>query len=75
MKVADECTLFVLFETEPKLSYDGDAVAHKGVMRLARQSNNRLVGTYFNAQGNHGELSFRRTHYTLYHTFEPIKSK
>ncbi len=75
MRVSDECTLFVLFETEPKLSYDGEAVAHKGVMRLTQQPNTQLVGTYFNAQGNHGELSFKRTRYTLHHTFEPIRTK
>lgn len=75
MKVAGECTLFVMFETEPKLSYDGDAMAHKGVMRLTQQPSTQLVGSYFNAQGNHGELSFKRTRYTLHHTFDSVKSK
>lgn len=75
IKVGDECTLFVLFETEPKLSYDGEAVAHKGVMRLVQQPDSRLVGSYFNAQGNHGELTFKRTRYTLHHTFDSVKSK
>jgi len=64
-----------MFETEPKLSYDGDAVADKGVVRLIQPSNDRLEGSYFNAQGNHGELSFKRTRYTLHRTFDSVKSK
>jgi hypothetical protein len=64
--------LFVMFETAPKVGYDGDATAHKGVIRLSSVPNARLVGTYFNANGASGELSFKRTHYTLHRTFESV---
>lgn len=75
IKVGDDCTLFVMFETEPKLEYDGEATAHKGVMRLVQQPDKRLIGSYFNANGNHGEFQFKRTGYTLHRTFESVKSK
>lgn len=70
IKVDDECILFIMFETEPKLSYDGEATAHKGVMRLTQQSSAKLIGSYFNANGNHGEFQFKRTGYGLYHIFD-----
>lgn len=75
IRVGDNCTLFVMFETEPKLEYDGDATAHKGVMRMVQQPNGHLVGSYFNANGNHGEFQFKRIMYTLHHTFESMKSR
>jgi hypothetical protein len=73
--VESECTLFVMFDAAPKASYDGDASAHKGVMRLTQQSPGRLIGTYFNGAGRHGEMSFKRTRYTLHRTFESVGEK
>lgn len=65
-------TLIIMFEAEPKPEQDGNAKAHKGVARLTQRPDKKLVGTYFNAAGNHGELVFKRTRYTLHHTFESI---
>lgn len=69
------CTLFIMFESEPKVAYQGDATAHKGVTRLTQQPDGTLDGTYFNANGHHGELHFKRTMYTLHHTFESVTQK
>jgi len=70
--IEDECILFIMFETTPRIEYEGEASAHKGVMRLIQLPDKKLVGTYFNAEGRSGELSFKRTRYTLHHTFESI---
>lgn len=75
IKVGEDCTLFMMFETEPKLSYDGEATAHKGVTRLVQQPSGQLTGSYFNANGNHGELQFKRTGYTLHRTFDSVKPR
>lgn len=72
INVDGECVLFVMFETTPKVEYDGEAAAHKGVMRLLQEPNKTLSGTYFNAAGRSGELTFKRTRYTLYRTFESV---
>lgn len=66
------CTLFVMFESAPSVEYDGEAMAHKGVMRLEQLPNKKLEGTYFNGAGRHGELTFKRTRYTLHKTFESV---
>lgn len=73
MPVENECLLFVMFETAPRIEYDGEASAHKGVIRLVQLPDKKLVGTYFNAEGRSGELSFKRTGYTLHKTFDSIK--
>jgi hypothetical protein len=70
--VEGECVLFVMFETTPRVEYSGDASAHKGVIRLTQLPDKKLVGTYFNAKGRSGELSFKRTRYALHKTFESI---
>lgn len=72
VEVESECVLFIMFETTPKVDYDGEATAHKGVMRLVQLPDKKLVGTYFNAAGRSGELSFKRTRYTLHRTFDSI---
>ena len=72
VRVDSTFMLLVLFEAAPKVEYDGTATAHKGVMRLVQQTPGRLVGSYFNAAGRHGELTFRRTRYTLHRTFESL---
>jgi hypothetical protein len=72
INVGGECTLFIMFETTPKVDYDGDATAHKGVVRLIQLPDRRLSGTYFNAMGRHGELMFKRTRYTLHKTFDSV---
>ena len=74
INVDDECTLFIMFEAEPKVSHEGNGTPHKGVMRLTQQPNGQLEGSYFNANGHSGELHFKRTRYTLHHTFESAKS-
>lgn len=73
INVEEECILFIMFETTPRLDYSGDALAHKGVMRLTQLPDKKLAGTYFNAEGRSGELSFRRTRYTLHKTFDSIE--
>ena len=75
MPVEGQSVLFVMFETAPRVGYEGDASAHKGVMRLTQLPDKKLVGTYFNAEGRSGELSFKRTRYTLHQTFESIENQ
>lgn len=70
--IENECILFILFETTPRVGYEGEASAHKGVIRLTQLPDKKLVGTYFNAEGRSGELSFKRTRYTLHRTFESV---
>ncbi len=72
--VGDECTLFVMFETTPRVGHDLEATAHKGVIRLTQRPDKKLVGTYFNAEGRSGELTFKRTRYTLHKTFEAVNN-
>lgn len=74
IQIEDECILFVMFETVPRVHYEGEAAAHKGVIRLAQLPDARLTGTYFNAEGRSGELTFKRTRYTLHKTFESIET-
>lgn len=71
--VEDQCVLFVMFETTPRVDYDGEASAHKGLMRLIQLPDKTVTGTYFNAQGRSGELQFKRTQYTLHQTFDGIE--
>jgi hypothetical protein len=71
--VEDECILFIMFETTPRVEYTGTASAHKGVIKLTQLPDKKLVGTYFNAEGRSGELTFKRTRHTLHHTFDPKK--
>jgi len=70
---AGDCTLFIMFETSPRIEYQGEATAHKGVVRLTQLPDGRLAGTYFNAMGRHGELAFKRTGFVLRKTFESIQ--
>jgi hypothetical protein len=65
-------TFLILFDAEPSALYDGDATIHKGVTKLIQKPDGTLEGSYFNANGRHGELHFKRTRYTLYRTFEAI---
>lgn len=68
-------TLFMMFDAEPKVSFETEASnAHKGVSKLTRQPDGRLTGTYFNANGHHGELTYRRTRFELGHSFEKFDS-
>ncbi len=64
----------IMFESEPKAIYEGDARSHKGVIKLLEVTPGRLEGSYFNANGHYGELSFRRTRFKLHHTFESVGS-
>lgn len=73
--VDGECVLFIMFESEPRPGYDGVVAPHKGVTRLLRQPDATLKGTYFNANGNHGELLFKRTSFVLHQTFDAVTSK
>lgn len=75
IEVDGDCVLFVLFESAPKVGYDGDATAHKGVMRLIQMPDKKITGTYFNAAGRSGEVNLKRTRYTLYRTFESIRNE
>ncbi len=72
--VAGQPTIFMMYESEPKAVYEGDAGAHKGVIRLTQRPNTTLTGTYFNGAGRHGELEFYRTRYTLHRTFEQVRT-
>ncbi|HEX6258825.1 MAG TPA: hypothetical protein VFZ48_05070 [Candidatus Saccharimonadales bacterium] len=72
MKVGNDCALVTFFESEPKVHYDGDAEAHKGYMRLIQLPDTTLEGSYINAAGRSGELTFRRTRYTLHRTFNSV---
>lgn len=69
VQIQNQPTLVMLFEAEPKADYDGTAKAHKGVMKLIKNPDSTLTGTYFNAEGNSGELAFRRTNYKIYGLF------
>lgn len=75
VKMGSGCFLMIMFESHPKVDYDGDENAHKGVVKVTQLPNGKLEGTYFNANGQHGELTFRRTRYTLHHTFEAVGRK
>lgn len=66
--------IVIMFESEPKAIYEVDAQAHKGVIKLTEVIPGKLEGSYFNANGNYGELSFKRTRFTLHHTFEAVSS-
>jgi hypothetical protein len=66
-------TLVVMFESDPRAMQDEDIPGHKGVMKLSQRADGKLVGTYFNANGRHGELVFKRTRFTLHHTFETVE--
>ncbi len=69
-------TLFMMFDAEPKVSYESPELnAHKGVIKLVKEYDGQLIGTYFNARGNHGELTFRRTQLALAHTFDAQPAK
>lgn len=72
IEVDGECTLFIMYETTPKTSMGAEAASHKGVVRLTQQPSKKLEGTYFNAAGRGGEVSFKRTRYSLHKTFESI---
>ena len=68
--------LIIMFDAEPKVSYEnelGDR-ALKGVAKLIMNPDGSLEGTYFNAAGRHGELTYRRTQYELAHKFESLTS-
>jgi hypothetical protein len=69
MIIDGEWELVLLFESEPSVKAEESAQFHKGLTRLTQQSPNVLTGTYFNARGAHGELSFRRRGYKLHHEF------
>ncbi|HEX6461869.1 MAG TPA: hypothetical protein VFZ58_01195 [Candidatus Saccharimonadales bacterium] len=70
-----QVAVVIMFESEPKAAYEGNAMAHKGVIKLFEVAPGRLTGSYFNANGHYGELSFRRTRFTLHHTFEAVGRK
>jgi len=75
VEISGAPTLIMMFDSEPKAVYDGDATSHKGVTKLTQNPDKTLVGTYYNATGNFGELSFKRTHAKLYRTFESVSKR
>lgn len=71
----DDVPHFVMmFESAPKVTH-ADGVLHRGVVKLNQVSDGRLEGDYFNGNGSHGELTFRRTQTKLYQTFESVGGK
>lgn len=67
-------TLLIMFDATPKVAYeDAEKDAHKGVTKLIQKPDGTLEGTYFNAAGRHGELSYTRMQLALAHTFEALK--
>lgn len=69
IRINDTPTMIIMFDADPKADYDGGATAHQGLTKLTQLPDKTLAGTYFNGNGNRGELSFRRTDYKLYRTF------
>lgn len=64
-------TLLIMFDAEPKVSYEHTlGAALKGIAKLSMMPNGTLQGTYFNAEGRHGELIYKRTSYKLTHMFD-----
>ncbi len=62
--------LVLLFETEPNSNHDGDDTGTKGVTRLYYlPGEHKLIGTYFNDNGNYGEVTFKHGSNRLLHRF------
>lgn len=70
LRIEGQLYLVVLFESEPGVRHDGSATAHKGVARLCyRKDEGIITGTYFNTNGNFGELKLQRKSRRLLHRF------
>lgn len=72
VQIQEVPTLLIMFDAEPKTAYEDTHAAHKGVTKLCQRADGQLEGTYFNGAGQHGDLTFRRTRYTLHRTFDSI---
>lgn len=69
--IEDAPTLLILFDAEPKVSYEHTlGAALKGTAKLVQMPDGTLQGTYFNAEGRHGELIYKRIGLKLNHTFD-----
>ncbi len=63
--------LVLLFEAEPNSNHDGDGTGTKGVTRLQYiPGEHKLIGTYFNDNGNYGEVTLSRGSHNLLHRFK-----
>jgi SMODS-associating 2TM, beta-strand rich effector domain len=72
LHIDGELYLVIIFESEPGVRHDGSDKAHKGVARLCyRHDENLITGTYFNSNGNFGELKLKRKSRRLLHRFAP----
>lgn len=62
--------LVIVFESEPGVHHNGDEKAHKGLTRLSfNATDGVLAGSYFNSNGNVGELRLKRTSKRLLRRF------
>jgi ribosomal protein S18 acetylase RimI-like enzyme len=62
--------LVIIFESEPGVRHDGGDRAHKGLARLRYNSEDQTItGTYFNSNGNFGEITLNRKSRRLLHRF------
>lgn len=63
--------LVLLFESEPNSHHDGNEPDSKGVVHLYFVPGERkLIGDYFNNNGNYGEVVFKHKSHVLRHAFE-----
>jgi hypothetical protein len=70
VEIESQPTLLIMFDAERKVSYEeADGNTLRGSCKLVLTPNSTLQGTYFNAAGRHGEVTYRRTSYRLAHAF------
>lgn len=62
MDIAGQQYLVIIFESEPGVRHTGQDNANKGVARLSYRPEEGVIGgSYFNSNGNFGELTLKRT--------------
>ncbi len=71
MRLDGKPYLVLLFESEPNSLHSGYDGAQNGVTRLYYVPNDKkLIGHYFNSNGNHGEVVLTRHSFNLRQAFE-----
>ncbi|HUB93304.1 MAG TPA: hypothetical protein VMB52_02270 [Verrucomicrobiae bacterium] len=76
VEIESQPTLLIMFDAERKVRYE-EATDNslRGVCKLIVTPDGGLQGTYFNASGRHGEITYTRTSRKLTHTFDTIEAK
>jgi hypothetical protein len=70
LDIEGQLYLVIIFESEPGIRHDGSDKAHKGVARLSYIPEQKVIrGTYFNSNGNFGEITLRSKGRRLLHRF------